>query len=533
MKISEKLENAANTNRTTYSFEYFVPKTVQGVQNLYNRMDRMHALGPEFIDITWNAGGRMSNLTCEMVATAQAVYGLETCMHLTCTRMPQSKVDDALQEAYDAGCQNILALRGDPPRDSESWEAIEGGFRYAKDLVRYIRQKYGDYFDIGVAGYSEGLPDQPDDTLLIQHLKEKVDVGASFVVSQMFYDVEKYLQWVNDCRQAGIKVPLIPGIMPIQSYSAFIRRAEWSQVSIPKHFLETLEPVKDDDVRVRELGTKLLIEMCETLIGHGSRQLHFYTMNLEKATKMILDGLGLTNNEEQVGQPLPWRKSLAKGRNHENVRPIFWKNRNQSYVTRTQEWDEFPNGRWGDSRSPAFGELDSYGVGLRLSNEQALKLWRSPTSLEDLKDLFAQYCSGDLSSLPWSDSAVSTETDSIKQDLITLNRKGFLTINSQPAVNAAHSSDKIYGWGPANGYVYQKAYLELLVPPHVVDALIKKFDQDPNFTYHIVNKDGKLITNTSKEAPNAVTWGVFPGKEIIQPTIVETISFLAWKVILT
>src|ERR1700761_7647578 len=147
MHITKKLAAAHAEGRPTYSFEYFPPKTAQGVQNLYDRMDRMHGFGPAFIDITWGAGGRLSSLTCEMVKVAQSAYGLETCMHLTCTDMERSKLDDALREAYNAGCTNILALRGDPPREKEKWEQTEGGFRYARHLITYIKSKYGNHFD--------------------------------------------------------------------------------------------------------------------------------------------------------------------------------------------------------------------------------------------------------------------------------------------------------------------------------------------------------------------------------------------------
>ncbi|GKZ27903.1 methylenetetrahydrofolate reductase (NAD(P)H) met13, partial [Aspergillus brasiliensis] len=247
MHIKEKLAQNEAAGRTGISFEFFPPKTAQGVQNLYDRMDRMHALGPSFIDITWGAGGRLSDLTCEMVNVAQSVYGLETCMHLTCTDMPQGKVDAALQAAYKAGCTNILALRGDPPRDKEAWEVADGGFRYAKDLVTYIRSKYGNHFDIGVGGYPEGADDNPDVDQLIDHLKEKVDAGASFVITQMFYDTDNFIGWVKKCRDKGIHVPIIPGIMPIQTYAAFIRRSDWTKTRIPPDWLEALEPVKNDD----------------------------------------------------------------------------------------------------------------------------------------------------------------------------------------------------------------------------------------------------------------------------------------------
>ncbi|KAI9800868.1 MAG: hypothetical protein M1825_003651 [Sarcosagium campestre] len=530
MHIKDKLAEAKRSGQPMFSFEFFPPKTAQGVQNLYDRMDRMHAMGPSFIDVTWGAGGRLSHLTCEMVNVAQSVYGLETCMHLTCTDMEKGKVDAALKEAYKAGCTNILALRGDPPREQEKWEAVDGGFRYAKDLVKYIRDTYGDHFDIGVAGYPEGCDDQSDPDLLMEHLKEKVDAGGTFVVTQMFYDVDIFLEWVTKCRENGINVPIIPGIMPIQTHAAFLRRANWSKCRIPPAWTKVLDPIKNDDAAVREVGKGLVAEMCRKILSAGILHLHFYTMNLEQATRMILEELELLPSAgTPLKQPLPWRQSLGLNRRDENVRPIFWRNRNKSYVMRTQDWDEFPNGRWGDSRSPAFGELDAYGIGLKGSNERNIKLYGSPQSVKDIAQLFVRYVEGDLSSLPWSESPITSEADSIKQDLVDLNSRGLLTINSQPAVNGAKSSHPIHGWGPSNGYVYQKAYLELLVSPKLIDDLIGRIEENPDLTYYAVNKSGHLRMNALGDGPNAVTWGVFPGKEIIQPTIVETVSFLAWK----
>lgn len=274
MHIREKLASKEAAGEPSISFEFFPPKTAQGVQNLYDRMDRMHSLGPSFIDITWGAGGHLSDLTCEMVGVAQSVYGLETCMHLTCTDMPLEKVDQALQAAYKAGCTNILALRGDPPRDKETWEATENGFRYAKDLVKYIREKYGNHFDIGVGGYPEGADDNSDVDLLIDHLKEKVDAGSSFVITQMFYDVDLFIEWVKKCRAKGITVPIIPGIMPIQQYASFIRRSNWTKARVPPEWMEALEPVKNDDAAVREIGKRLIAEMCRKLMAFGINHLH-------------------------------------------------------------------------------------------------------------------------------------------------------------------------------------------------------------------------------------------------------------------
>jgi methylenetetrahydrofolate reductase (NADPH) len=244
---------------------------------------------------------------------------------------------------------------------------------------------------------------------------------------------------------------------------------------------------------------------------------------------MVLDELNLTpSHETPLQKPLPWRQSLGLGRREEDVRPIFWRHRHESYVARTQTWDEYPNGRWTDSRSPAFGELDVYGIGLKGTNEQNIKLWGQPKSLRDLSDIFIRYLESKLDRLPWSDMPITAEADVIKSDLVDLNSRGFLTINSQPAINGIPSSHPIYGWGPKNGYVYQKAYLELLIAPEMIDEVIRRIEKNPDLTYYCIKKFGDLKTNTS-DSPNAVTWGIFASKEIIQPTIVETISFLAWK----
>ena len=531
MHISSKLAFSYEKSKPTFSFEFFPPKTAQGVQNLYDRMDRMHDLGPAFIDITWGAGGRHSQLTCEMVNAAQTHYGLETCMHLTCTDMERAQIDQALHQAYKAGCTNILALRGDPPREKVKWEAKQGGFRYAKDLVKYIRSRYGNHFDIGVAGYAEGCEDQQDVDLLIDHLKEKIDAKATFVVTQMFYDVDVFLAWVKKCRAKGINVPIIPGIMPISTYAAFKRRAEWTKCRIPENWLEALDPVKNDDSAVRQIGKGLITEMCRKILAAGIYHLHFYTMNLAQATRMVLDELSLTpaTSGSPLSKPLPWRQSLGLNRRDETVRPIFWRNRNTSYVARTADWDEFPNGRWGDSRSPAFGQLDVYGVGLKGTNEANRKLWGHPMTLREITQLFVNFLKGELDRLPWSEGPITAEVETIKDDLIRLNERGFLTINSQPAINGVSSSHPIYGWGPAGGYVYQKAYLELLVFPSIIDNTLDRIQKNKDLTYYAVNKFGDLRTNTQDEGPNAVTWGIFANREIVQPTIVETVSFLAWK----
>lgn len=542
MRITEKLQKQREkSSKPTFSYEYFVPKTTQGVQNLYDRMDRMYESSlPQFIDITWNAGGGvLSRLSTDLVSTAQSVLGLETCMHLTCTNMPVSQIDDALQSAYDSGCQNILALRGDPPVNSE-WTAVEGGFKYAKDLVKYIRAKYGDHFDIGVAGYPEGHPgDDTDDSVLIDYLKQKVDAGANFVITQMFYDADIFIKWCKKVREAGIDIPIIPGIMPITTYAAFLRRAQWCDIHIPDEFMKQLEPIKDDDQQVRETGTNLVVDMCQRILDSGYvTHLHLYTMNLERAPLMILERMNLLPDQEELDGEntlamLPWRKSLNPQRRNEEVRPIFWKRRPYSYVARTSQWavDEFPNGRFGDSSSPAFGDLDLCGSSLiRQSGKKSLELWSTPKTVEDVAQLVVNFLERKVSCLPWSDMPLNHEVDAILDDLIELNKKRIITINSQTQLNGVKSSDPVFGWGPKDGYVYQKQYLEFLLPKSRAQRLHDALKDDVVLTYFAVDDEGNLSTNHPDGCrANSVTWGIFPGREVLQPTIVEKVSFLAWK----
>lgn len=531
MKISHKIEQAKKEKRTWWSFEYFPPRTAQGLQNLVDRIERMRLLGPEFIDITWHSGGRTSELTTEMIKFCQGTIGIETCMHLTCTNMQPEKIDIALEAAKEHGCRNVLALRGDPPAGKDVWEAVEGGFVHGIDLVRHIKRHHADYLDIAVPGFPEHVLLPPEEFQAeLKYLKEKIDLGCSWIFTQMFFDVNIFIRWVKAVREAGITVPIVPGVMPIQNWNGFQKATRMANTVIPQHFLDVLEPVKNNDEEVRKVGVKLVADMCRTIFNsdldiHG---IHIYTMNLEKGTRMLLEELNLVARIESI-KPLPWRQCLTPGRRNETIRPIFWANRTKSYIARTENWDEYPNGRFGDARSPAYGEIDGYGVSLKQTKEDVLKIWGSPVEFDAFKAIFRDFCLGKIPSLPWSEQGPSSEMKVIAEKLARINDLGFLTINSQPAANGVPSDDKVFGWGPSNGFVYQKAYLEFFVSPQLLAVLLPHIERDVNITYYVINKAGDLRTNTHSEGPNAVTWGVFPGKEIVQPTIVEAISFMAWK----
>ncbi|KAF9402407.1 hypothetical protein BGX21_010193 [Mortierella sp. AD011] len=603
MKIVDRIAQKKAEGKPYYSFEYFPPKTSQGLSNLIDRIGRMQSMSPTFVTCTWGAGGSTFEKTTELSAVAQTVHGLETCMHLTCTNMDRGKVDDALKEAKNAGIQNILALRGDPPRGQEYWTQVDDTFVHAIDLVRYIRQQYGDYFCIGVAGYPEGHMDNTtlssDEEILF--LKEKIDAGANFVLTQLFYDVEGFLAWEKKCRSHGIVCPIIPGIMPIQSYNGFRRITNLAKIRIPATVTHALEPIKTDDQKVKDYGVELAASIIDSLLKAGISGFHICTLNLEKSVRLILERVGFIPSAASAAAGKQQKSQLGNDPAHPNLsgtpaaaaataaiaadthlNPLIWKAPDSTHG-HSESWDDFPNGRWGDARSPAFGDLDGYGASLKVEPAKALEMWRRPKNTEDISQLFVQFIQGKIPLLPWSEGSPLPETEAIQSKLVACNERGLWTVGSQPAVNGKPSTDPLVGWGPKGGYVYQKGFLELFVGPNEVEAMIQKLRTvSPWITFLAASRDGDIVTNTTGdvleeqrkiaelkkvcgkkqsdldssarisspttntppvcatpfiskagdelvEGPNALTWGVFPGKEIIQPTVIEKVSFLAWR----
>ncbi|XP_042416875.1 probable methylenetetrahydrofolate reductase isoform X1 [Zingiber officinale] len=540
MKVIDKIRGAANGDgRTVFSFEFFPPKTEEGVENLFDRMDRMVAHNPSFCDITWGAGGSTADLTLDISNRMQNMICVETMMHLTCTNMPVEKIDHALDTIKSNGIQNVLALRGDPPHGQDKFVQVAGGFACALDLVQHIRAKYGDYFGITVAGYPEAHPDMIQDGIATEeaynsdltYLKRKVDAGADLIITQLFYDTDIFLKFVNDCRQIGITCPIVPGIMPINNYKGFLRMTGFCKTKIPDKITNALEPIKDNEEAVRAYGIHLGTEMCKKILANGINTLHLYTLNMEKSALAIIMNLGLIE-ESKVLRSLPWRRPTNVFRVQEDVRPIFWANRPKSYISRTIGWDQYPHGRWGDSNNPSYGALTDYQFMRPRSRDKKLQEeWATPLkSVDDISEQFVKLCLGKRRSSPWSElDGLQPETKIIDEKLSQVNSKGFLTINSQPAINGEKSDSPAVGWGGPGGYVYQKAYLEFFCSKDKLHSIVENCKVLPSLTYIAVNKDGNHTSNVAPNAVNAVTWGVFPGKEIIQPTVVDPMSFMIWK----
>ncbi|XP_041498990.1 methylenetetrahydrofolate reductase isoform X2 [Microtus oregoni] len=541
-RLREKMRRRMDSGDKWFSLEFFPPRTAEGAVNLISRFDRMAAGGPLFLDVTWHPAGDPGSdkeTSSMMIASTAVNYcGLETILHVTCCQQSQEEITGHLRRAKELGLKNIMALRGDPVGDH--WEAEEGGFNCATDLVKHIRSEFGDYFDICVAGYPKGHPEAKSFEDDLKHLKEKVSAGADFIITQLFFEADTFFSFVKACTEIGISCPILPGIFPIQGYTSLRQLVKLSKLEVPQKIKDVIEPIKDNDAAIRNYGIELAVNLCRELLDSGLVPgLHFYTLNREVATTEVLKQLGMWTEDPR--RPLPWAVSANPKRREEYVRPIFWASRPKSYIYRTQDWDEFPNGRWGNSSSPAFGELKDYYLFYLKSKsprEELLKMWGEElTSEKSVFEVFEHYLSGEpnqhgyiVTCLPWNDDPLAAETSLMKEELLRVNRLGILTINSQPNINGKPSSDPVVGWGPSGGYVFQKAYLEFFTSPETMEALLqvlKKYELRVN--YHIVDVQGKNITNAPELQPNAVTWGIFPGREIIQPTVVDPISFMFWK----
>jgi len=268
--------------------------------------------------------------------------------------------------------------------------------------------------------------------------------------------------------------------------------------------------------------------MCRELLANGVRGLHFCTLNMERSVREILLQLGLIS-ELHLHRDVPWVGARTKGKT-EAVRPIYWANRHRTYISRTEDWDSFPNGRWGDAASPAFVLLGDYHLTQLYSNSEGSRKqeWGTPLTVQDIAKVFVQYLSGEISRLPWNDTSLASESSVISDNLKKINLYGFLSINSQPAVNGVPSDHPVHGWGGPRGYIYQKAYLEFFTSLEELQKLKALIPKYPTLDYQAINLKGDNAGTLTGIA--AVTWGVFPGSEIKQPTVVDPNVFCnIWK----
>ncbi len=273
-------------NAPLYSFEFYPPKSPEGAVTLQQVYSKLAELSPDFFSVTFGAGGSTRDKTFDTVIDIQA-QGLAAAPHLSCVASTKANIRAILKDYQDNGISKIVALRGDLPSGMMS----AGEFRYANELVEFIRQESGDHFQIHVAAYPEVHPQSESATSDFKNFKRKVDAGANAAITQYFYNAEAYFCFVDNCEKNGITIPIVPGIMPITQYTQLFRFSEMCGADIPRWMRKRLESFGDDKASVQAFGLDVVSELCQRLLDNGAPGLHFYTMNQSAPCLAILDRL--------------------------------------------------------------------------------------------------------------------------------------------------------------------------------------------------------------------------------------------------
>lgn len=289
------------TQATTCSFEFFPPKTQKGADSLFESIATLEALKPSFVSVTYGAGGSTRDLTHDLVVRIKQTTRIESVPHLTCVCHNETDIRSILERYARAGVGNILALGGDPPRTRPDHDRSADAFQYAANLVHFIR-KFNESgvhsdprgFGIGVAGFPEGHPATPNRLVEMDHLKAKVDAGADYICTQLFFDNRDFFDFRERCELAKIRVPIIAGIMPVTTVTGMARMADLALgARFPAGLLRAVTRCADDPASVERVGIHWATEQCRDLIDHGVAGLHFYTLNKSTATVEIYRNLGL------------------------------------------------------------------------------------------------------------------------------------------------------------------------------------------------------------------------------------------------
>lgn len=291
MRIDELIQAGPEPDAPVFSFELFPPRSDAGELTLRQTLEKLTELGPAFASVTYGAGGSTRERTVELTKWLKRELGIEAMAHLTCVGVSVESLRRTLDELAQAGVENVLALRGDPPRGERDWRAYPGGLEHAEQLVEIITGEYG--LCCGAACFPESHPDAVDPLTELHFLKSKVDHGASFLISQMFFDNDVYFRFVQAARFAGIDVPILPGIMPITGTHQIKTITALCGATLQPALLEQLERRADDPESVAELGVAYAALQCSELLARGAPGVHFYTLNRSPATRAILSALRL------------------------------------------------------------------------------------------------------------------------------------------------------------------------------------------------------------------------------------------------
>jgi methylenetetrahydrofolate reductase (NADPH) len=286
-----RLDEILRTGQPTISFEFFPPKTEAGFTSLYETIEHLRPLKPSYVSVTYGAGGSTRQKTVDLVERIQSEIGIRSMAHLTCVGHTAEELGGILDDLWKAGIRNVLALRGDPPAGQTQFVATEGGFANADGLVKFVRARHD--FCIGVAGYPEGHPQCLNRIRDLEHLKRKIDNGANFIVTQLFFDNDDFYHFRDQARMMGIKVPIIAGIMPITNVAQIKRFIGMCGAKIPHALLLKLEAVEPNPDKVHATGVNYAIQQCRDLLANHVDGLHFYTLNKSKATVEICQALAV------------------------------------------------------------------------------------------------------------------------------------------------------------------------------------------------------------------------------------------------
>jgi methylenetetrahydrofolate reductase (NADPH) len=279
-------EIIAASDGPVFSFEFFPPKTDEGEKNLRLTLEDLRAFDPDFVSVTYGAGGGTRARTVEVTKWLKQDLGIEAMAHLSCVGSTREELQEVLDDVAAAGIENVLALRGDPPRGETEWRPHPGGLHYSTELASLITERYP--FAVGAACFPEVHPEAPDMAHDLRFLRQKVEAGASFLITQLFFDNELYFRFVEEARAVGIEVPILPGIMPITDVGQIKTITGMCGASIPQQLLEALEWRAADRDAVLQLGVAYATLQCAELLARGAPGIHFYTLNRSPATRAIL-----------------------------------------------------------------------------------------------------------------------------------------------------------------------------------------------------------------------------------------------------
>ncbi len=288
-----KITDIFKEKKKTFSFEFFPPKTPKGIENLYKTVDELNKLGPDFVSVTYGAGGSSRGTTMDICVEIQKRYDLSVMHHLTCVGHSQDELKNILDALKDNNIKNVLALRGDTPKGIENWQPAPDGLEYCYQLNDLLRSRYDDYFSIGVAGFPEGHVNCPDKNTDTKYLKIKIDHGGEFIVTQLFFDNDIYSEYLDRLNNTNVSVRVLPGVLPITSYEGLVKFCNICGTTISDEVHDIFKPLSGDDEATKEAGIEFAVKQCKDLLERGAPGIQFFTLNKVEPTREIWKRLGL------------------------------------------------------------------------------------------------------------------------------------------------------------------------------------------------------------------------------------------------